>query len=147
MFNEESKKGGRGQCKYCYEWHNNVSYHEAHECVTAPHWLNERMEAIKKLPAPTLDEVELQLKSSDILKKLIDRISDLNEDLSESDIDNLILHNAVAILEGHSHEENLDRIAQIQAARIARTIDCEFLKEVENYMDDIKQRSHKVPYE
>ena len=24
--------GGRGQCSFCGEWHNNVSYHEAHEC-------------------------------------------------------------------------------------------------------------------
>jgi len=25
-------KGGRGQCPRCKEWHNNVSYHTAHEC-------------------------------------------------------------------------------------------------------------------
>ena len=25
-------KGGRGICKYCNEWHNNVSYHEVWEC-------------------------------------------------------------------------------------------------------------------
>ena len=24
--------GGRGKCKFCGEYHNNISYHEAHEC-------------------------------------------------------------------------------------------------------------------
>jgi len=27
------KKGGRGQCPHCGEWHNNVAYHAAHECA------------------------------------------------------------------------------------------------------------------
>ena len=28
----ENVLGGRGQCNLCGEWHNNVSYHTAHEC-------------------------------------------------------------------------------------------------------------------
>jgi hypothetical protein len=32
----ETKKGGRGKCCYCKEWHNNVSYHQACECKKRP---------------------------------------------------------------------------------------------------------------
>lgn len=28
----DNRKGGRGWCEKCEEWHNNVSYHQAHEC-------------------------------------------------------------------------------------------------------------------
>lgn len=30
--NNETRKGGRGKCKFCGEFENNVSYHEAWEC-------------------------------------------------------------------------------------------------------------------
>lgn len=35
---EQTLKGGRGQCSQCGEWHNNVSWHEAHECMNQPCW-------------------------------------------------------------------------------------------------------------
>lgn len=35
---EQTLKGGRGECGYCGEWHNNVSYHEQHECDKRPCW-------------------------------------------------------------------------------------------------------------
>ena len=31
-----NKPGGRGRCHYCGEFHNNVSYHSAHECRKRP---------------------------------------------------------------------------------------------------------------
>jgi hypothetical protein len=33
---EETAKGGRGECPFCHEWHNNVSYHSAWECKKNP---------------------------------------------------------------------------------------------------------------
>ena len=62
----EDRKGGRGKCQYCGQWENNVSYHEAWECPksTTPLWLKERMERLKNLPAPTLEEVKTQLEAS-----------------------------------------------------------------------------------
>jgi len=35
--NIENKLGGRGKCQFCGEWENNVSYHEAWECLKNPH--------------------------------------------------------------------------------------------------------------
>lgn len=32
-----NKCGGRGQCKYCGEWYNNVAYHSAQDCVRNTH--------------------------------------------------------------------------------------------------------------
>lgn len=29
---QPNKAGGRGKCRYCEQWENNVSYHEAQEC-------------------------------------------------------------------------------------------------------------------
>jgi hypothetical protein len=34
--NDETPKGGRGECPFCHEWHNNVSYHSAWECKKNP---------------------------------------------------------------------------------------------------------------
>ena len=68
LHHDDDRKGGRGQCRHCGEWENNVSYHEAWECPKrvqeAPQWLKERMERLKNLPAPTLEEVKTQLEAS-----------------------------------------------------------------------------------
>ena len=43
---DDNKCGGRGQCSYCDEIVNNVSYHEEHECP-------ENMSAMaRKMPKP-----------------------------------------------------------------------------------------------
>lgn len=61
-------KGGRGECKHCGEFYNNVALHESIECekrvIGAPQWLKDRMKALKKLPPPTLEEVRQQWKAS-----------------------------------------------------------------------------------
>jgi hypothetical protein len=68
MDNEE-RKGGRGKCRHCGQWENNVSYHEAWECPKrvqeAPQWLKDRMDAIQKLPPATIEEVKIQLAASE----------------------------------------------------------------------------------
>ena len=43
-----NKKGGRGKCQYCNEWHNNVSYHEEHECDKRP-WLQKSFDEARRL--------------------------------------------------------------------------------------------------
>ena len=32
MMIDEDRKGGRGKCRYCGQWENNVSFHEEWEC-------------------------------------------------------------------------------------------------------------------
>jgi hypothetical protein len=34
--NDETPKGGRGECPFCHEMHNNVAYHSAWECKKNP---------------------------------------------------------------------------------------------------------------
>jgi hypothetical protein len=33
----DGRCGGRGKCKYCNEYHNNVALHSAHYCDKNPH--------------------------------------------------------------------------------------------------------------
>lgn len=77
---EDDAKGGRGQCKYCGEFHNNVALHEALECEKAirpwvklddgtwvqgaPQWLKDRMEKLRQQPPPTIEEVREQWETS-----------------------------------------------------------------------------------
>ena len=36
-YNGDGKCGGRGKCKYCKEYHNNVALHSAHYCEKNPY--------------------------------------------------------------------------------------------------------------
>lgn len=74
----EDRKSGRGQCQYCGQWENNVSYHEAWECPNrvqaAPDWLVERMDKLSIMPPATIEEVKIQLAASAAQRKLMDDI-------------------------------------------------------------------------
>lgn len=52
--------GGRGRCPYCDEMHNNVAYHEAHECTKRPQLAYDaatHKAVIRQLlPVPSWDE-------------------------------------------------------------------------------------------
>ena len=78
LHHDDDRKGGRGKCRYCGEWENNVSYHEAWECLKsirpAPDWLVERMDKVSKMPPPTLDEVKTQMSASAAHRKVLDEI-------------------------------------------------------------------------
>ena len=78
LHHDDDRKGGRGKCRHCGEWENNVSYHEAWECIKriqpAPAWLEERMDKLSKMPPPTMAEVETQMKASAAHKKVMDEI-------------------------------------------------------------------------
>jgi len=43
-YNGDGRCGGRGTCEYCHEMHNNVAYHEAHECSQRPMSMEERIQ-------------------------------------------------------------------------------------------------------
>ena len=74
----DDRKGGRGKCRHCGQYENNVSYHEAWECPkrvqAAPDWLIERMDKVSKMPPPTLEEVKQQFEESERQRKLMDDI-------------------------------------------------------------------------
>lgn len=80
----EDRKGGRGQCSLCGEWHGNVSYHEAWECPEriqpAPDWLTERMEKVSKMPPPTLEEVKQQFEASARQRAILDEIPKVSQE-------------------------------------------------------------------
>ena len=93
--NEQTLKGGRGQCSLCGEWHNNVSYHEAHECVpsddgdtTPTEQFAKRMERVMErviaLPPPTMEEVETHLSASaahrKYMKDVFDGVREVSQD-------------------------------------------------------------------
>jgi hypothetical protein len=65
----DNVKGGRGQCKYCGEFHNNVSFHEELECIKAIKPLaKERIEKlIQSLPL-TIEEVIIEQPSVNACK-------------------------------------------------------------------------------
>jgi hypothetical protein len=63
-----NKCGGRGQCRYCGQWENNVAYHEAHDCLEARRiqeareqayleMLDEKKDTPKPIKSQTLNEV------------------------------------------------------------------------------------------
>ena len=78
LHHDDDRKGGRGKCRHCGQYENNVSYHEAWECskrvIAAPDWLVERMDKVSKMPPPTLAEVETQMSASAAQRKLLDDI-------------------------------------------------------------------------
>ena len=77
----EDRKGGRGQCSMCGEWHNNVAYHEAWECPSRTiDWLERRMEKIAKMPPPTLEEVKQQFEASERQRKILDEIPKVSQE-------------------------------------------------------------------
>ena len=56
-----NKLGGRGLCSSCNQWHNNVSWHEANECVANPHsWASKeiQMEAAKTAKEETTKQTQ-----------------------------------------------------------------------------------------
>lgn len=56
-----NKAGGRGTCEFCNEWHNNVSYHTAQDCLANPNSY-----AIRSLTKdPTRDIVSDYIESRD----------------------------------------------------------------------------------
>lgn len=73
---EETKKGGRGKCRYCKQYENNVSFHEAWGCPKnkAALWLQERMDKVSKMPPPTAEEVEAQMRASEAQQQILDSI-------------------------------------------------------------------------
>jgi len=61
MDNLLDRKGGRGQCRYCGEWENNVSFHEAHFCLKNK--LGEELRNIRlNQPKVSLKEAQEQAK-------------------------------------------------------------------------------------
>jgi hypothetical protein len=63
-----NKCGGRGQCRYCGQWENNVAYHEAHDCLEARRiqeareqayleMLDEKKDTPKPIKSQTLNEI------------------------------------------------------------------------------------------
>lgn len=80
---EETKKGGRGKCRHCKQYENNVSYHEAWECPKRPHpepWLVKRMEKVSKMPPPTVEEVEAQMRASALQREMLESIPKVDQE-------------------------------------------------------------------
>ncbi len=76
--NEQTLKGGRGECPQCGEWHNNVSYHEAHECVPSDDADTTPTENFTdRMMKPTLDEVQTQMEAWPKRERAIEMLKDI----------------------------------------------------------------------
>jgi len=62
--------GGRGECSFCHQWYNNVSYHSAQECVANPGSTLNRLLAEEKSAPKSTERTGLQL-SCDCCQKPI----------------------------------------------------------------------------
>jgi hypothetical protein len=49
MINNETPMGGRGKCSICGEWHNNVAFHEAKECLEPKEYDGIELELVSKV--------------------------------------------------------------------------------------------------
>ena len=49
MIDNETPTGGRGQCSKCGEWHNNVAFHEATECLKPKEYDGMKLELVSKV--------------------------------------------------------------------------------------------------
>lgn len=73
MNNTEIPKGGPGVCPYCNEWHNNVSYHQVHDCPKSQDVLENRyLENLdQKTNAQTFTEFLNDVKNDKELKQFV----------------------------------------------------------------------------
>jgi hypothetical protein len=64
-----NKLGGRGECEYCHQWHNNVSYHREQDCPTNPNSMFNRLIAQEKKEIKQVEDLQTYFDFYNIIRK------------------------------------------------------------------------------